>query len=80
MLEIENAVVVVAPIFIKYNGLCGGLADSNYFYTEEPIPCINFCVCEMPFACMLCAQLQPCMQFVKACIVDIIQIKSDRQF
>ena len=31
--EIKNAVVVVIIIFIKYNSLCGGLTDSNYFYT-----------------------------------------------
>ena len=35
MLEIKNVVVVVICIFIKYNGLCGGLADSNYFYAED---------------------------------------------
>ena len=48
MLEIKNAVVVVVRIFMKYNGLCGVLADSNYFYIEEPIPCTNFHVREMP--------------------------------
>ena len=31
--------VVVAVIFLKHNGLCVRLADSNYFYTEESIPC-----------------------------------------
>ena len=44
MLEIKNAVIVVVCIFIKYDVLCGGLADSNYFYTEEPIPYMNNCV------------------------------------
>ena len=34
VLEIKNAVVVVL-IFLKQNGLCGALANSNYFYTEE---------------------------------------------
>ena len=38
MLEIKKAVVVVVLIFLKYNGLCGRLTDSNYFYTEESIP------------------------------------------
>ena len=42
MLETKNAVVVVVRTFVKYNGLCGGLADSDYFYPEEPIPCTNF--------------------------------------
>ena len=42
VLEIKNTVVVAAHIFIKHNVLCGGLADSNYFYTEEPIPYTNF--------------------------------------
>ena len=32
------------------------LADSNYFYTEESIPCTNFCVCIMLFAFMLHTQ------------------------
>ena len=53
MLEIKNAVVVVVYIFIKYNRLRGGLPDSNYFYTEEPIACTNFRVCQTPFACTL---------------------------
>ena len=48
MLEIKNAVVVVVQIFVKYNGLCGVLADSNYFYIEEPILCTNFHVRKMP--------------------------------
>ena len=56
MLEIKNAVVVVVRIFIKYNGLCGILADSNYFYTEEPIPGTSFRLRKMPFACMLHAR------------------------
>ena len=29
-------------MLIKYNGLSGGLADSNYLYALEPIPCTNF--------------------------------------
>ena len=37
MLEIKSAVVVVVIIFLKHNGLCGKLADSNYFYTEESL-------------------------------------------
>ena len=45
MLEIKNAVVVVVSVFLKHSGLCGRLADSNYFYTEESILCVNFCVC-----------------------------------
>ena len=30
---VNNAVVVVAFIFVQYNDLCGRFADSNYFYT-----------------------------------------------
>ena len=30
-----KTLVVVVLIFFKNNGLCGRLADSNYFYTEE---------------------------------------------
>ena len=37
LLEIKNTVVVVAFIFLKHNGLCGRLPDSNYFYTEESV-------------------------------------------
>ena len=37
MLEIKNAMVVIAFIFLKHNGLCEGLADSNYSYIEESI-------------------------------------------
>ena len=40
MLEIKNAVVVVL-IFLKHNGLCGRLAESNHFYTEESKICTN---------------------------------------
>ena len=36
LFEIKNSVVVVV-IFLKHNGLCGRLVDSNYFYTEESI-------------------------------------------
>ena len=56
MVEIKKAVVVVVRIFIMYNCLCDGLADSNYFYTEESIPCTNFRVRETPFAYTLRAQ------------------------
>ena len=34
--------VVVVFIFLERNGLCGRMADSNYFYTEEPIPLHKF--------------------------------------
>ena len=76
MLEIENAVVVVVFIFLKHIGLCGRLADSNYFYTEASIACTNFCVCIVLFTCMLCAWLWPCMQFVKVwiCSIEILKI------
>ena len=37
MLEIKSAVVVVVLTFLKHNGLCGKLADSNYFYKEESL-------------------------------------------
>ena len=46
MSEIKSTVVLVVLVFIKYNSLCGRLADSNYFYTEESIPCTNFRVHE----------------------------------
>ena len=39
--------------YLNHNGLCGRVADSNYFYTKESIPCMNFCVRVMPFVCML---------------------------
>ena len=42
MLEIKNAVVLVVFVFLKHNGLCEILADSNYFYRVESIPCTNF--------------------------------------
>ena len=42
MLEIKNAVLEVVFIFLKHNGLFWRLAGSNYFYTEESIPCTNF--------------------------------------
>ena len=29
--EIENSVIVVVLIFLKHRGLCGKLADSNFF-------------------------------------------------
>ena len=61
MLEIKNVVVVVVFIFLKHNGLCGRLVDSNYFYKEESMPCTNFCVHITLFVLTL--------QFVKACIL-----------
>ena len=53
MLEIKNTVVVVVFIFLKHNGLCGKLADSNNHYTKELIPCSNFCVQVTMFVCTL---------------------------
>ena len=44
MLKIQNTVVGVVFIFLKHNGLCGILADSNYFYTEESTQCTKFYV------------------------------------
>ena len=43
-------------LFLKnHNCLCGRLADSNYFYTEESTPCINFflhiMLCCVPITC-----------------------------
>ena len=66
MLESKNAAVVVAFIFLTHNGLCGRLADSNYFYTEESIPCTNFLVQVKPFVCTLHVRSKPCKHFVKA--------------
>ena len=51
MLEIKNTVVVVALISLKHHGLCGRLADSNYFYTQESITCTNFRARVTPKAC-----------------------------
>ena len=48
--EIKNAAVVVVLIFLKHNGLCGRLAYSSYFYTEESMTCTNFCASATPFA------------------------------
>ena len=50
VLETKNTDVVVVFIFLKHSGLCGRLADSNYFYAEESIPCTNFRVRVTPFA------------------------------
>ena len=36
--------------------MCGRLADSNYFYTDESILCTNFCEHVMLFACTLHVQ------------------------
>ena len=47
-LKITDAVVIF--IFLEYNDLCGRMADSNYFYTEESIQCTIFCVRVTPFA------------------------------
>ena len=49
VLEIKNAVVVFVFIFLKHNGLSGRLADSNYFHTEESIPCTNLRINVTPF-------------------------------
>ena len=38
MLEIKKAVVVVILIFLNHDGVCGRLADSNYFYRDKSIP------------------------------------------
>ena len=57
-LQIKNPVVVVVVIFLKHHGLFGRSADSNYFYTQESVPCTNFHVCLMPFmyvSCHVCA-------------------------
>ena len=64
----KNTDVVVVFIFLEHNSICRKMTDSNYFYTEESILCRNFRVCITPFVCMLCAWLQACLQFVKACI------------
>ena len=50
----QNAVVEVVFTFLKHNGLCGRLADSNYFYREDSTLCTNFRIHKMPFACTLC--------------------------
>ena len=41
VLEIKNTVVVVGPIFLKYNGLCGQ-AISSFQLCSQSIPCMNF--------------------------------------
>ena len=54
LLNIQNKVVKMYRTQpLKHNGLCEGLADSNYFYTEESVPCTNFCVGIMPLVCTL---------------------------
>ena len=67
MLEIRKTEVGFFFISLKHNGLCGRLADSNYFYTEESMPCTNFRVCVIPLVCIFCAWSKPCKQFVKTC-------------
>ena len=42
---------MVSLIFLKHNGLCARLADSNYFSTEKSIAHTNLCVCIMLFTC-----------------------------
>ena len=51
MLEIKSAVVVVVVIFLKDNGLCGRLVDSNYFYKEES-KCVHKFLCMCNTVCM----------------------------
>ena len=65
MLEIKNAVVVVALIFLKHNGLCGEAISSSQLCSQST-PCTNFRACAPPFASTLRARLEPCTQFVKA--------------
>ena len=48
MLKVKKPAIV---IFFKHAGLCERLADSNYFYKEESVPCTNFCVRVSPLAC-----------------------------
>ena len=69
MLEFKNAVVVVL-IFLKHNGLCGRLPDSNCFYTEELIPCKNFRVritCTVVIVLAIYEDLQRFGAFLKLC-------------
>ena len=54
--NLKTAVVVVNLIFLKHNGLCGRLTDSNYSYADESIPCTNFRVCVTLFVCTLRAR------------------------
>ena len=42
---------MVSLIFLKHNGLCARLADSNYFSTEKSIAHTNLCVRIMLFTC-----------------------------
>ena len=66
--KIKMLVVVVVLIFLKQNGLCGRLADSNYFYTKELITCTNFCVCQMLFVCTLSAHAHNLWRHVVLCV------------
>ena len=52
MLEIESTVVVVVFIFLKHNGQCGRLANSNYFYTKESIPSVHELICTRNAVCV----------------------------
>ena len=58
MLEIKNAIVVVVVfIFLKYNGLCERLADSNLYthtqITQRKKYCAEIFIQVTLFACML---------------------------
>ena len=52
MLEIESTVVVVFFIFLKRNGQCGRLANSNYFYIKESIPSVHELMCTRNAVCV----------------------------
>ena len=58
VLEIKNAVIVVMfySSYLNHNGLCGRLANSNYFYSEESIPYTDFRVRVTLFACTFRAE------------------------
>ena len=56
MLEIKNTVIVVAFVFLKHNGLCERLADSNYCNRGESMPCTIFRICVTLFVCTLLAR------------------------
>ena len=56
LLEIKNAVVVVALIFLMHNSLCRQPISSSQLCSQS-MPCTNFCAHVMLFTCTLHALL-----------------------
>ena len=56
LLEMKNAVVVVALIFLMHNSLCRQPISSSQLCSQS-MPCTNFCAHVMLFTCTLHALL-----------------------